>query len=139
MNYIEYFFWLAMNAFASPILFPPLIIPMLIGAIGLFISLLSVQISRRQFFLGAFLPLILPFAILLCGVVFHHVPNSGSDTAWAEWLIIGLLFAHLPLCVWQVAKLRDAWWFALCSSLLVFGYSCGAAFMSTMSVTGIWL
>ncbi len=141
MEGVGYFFWLGGEALSFPALFPPAGALMFLGVVGAFASLPYVPLDRwRQALTGALVPLALPTAILLCGVLLVCDPDL-DDVAprWPEWLVGGLLLAHLPLAALLVWRLRGALWFSLSASAAVFGYSCGAAFMSVMSVSGRWL
>jgi hypothetical protein len=141
VNPIGYYFWLGGQAFEVLLIFPPAGLLMAVGLIGAVCSLPRVSPARwRQALAAVLLPLAVPAAILLCGVLLVH--DTALDTEaprWPEWLVGGLLVAHLPLAAALVCWLRGARWFALSVSAAVAGYSCGAAFMRIMSVSGRWL
>jgi hypothetical protein len=95
---------------------------------------------RRLFWLGCAPPFVISFLILACGVAFAHHPGSDQPApAYPEYLIWVLLLAHLPLA----GLLAWRWggqWPAVAMSSLAAGYvSMCAGFISTMSVTGVWL
>jgi hypothetical protein len=141
MNGIEHFFWLAAQSFVFLVLWPPAGILMLMGILG--VAATAEQVARiqwQQVVAAVLPPLILPMAILLCGVLLAH--DTALDTPsprWPEWLVEGLLAAHLPLAAALTASVRDARWFVLSVCVATFGYSWAASFMSLMSVSGQWL
>src|SRR5262249_39611637 len=123
-------------------LFPLAALFMLVGGVGVMASLPSMPPARwRQAAVALLAPLPVPAAILLCGVLLSHRENGWVVPAprWPEYLVTGLLAAHLPLAAVLVWRLREARALALFALLAVAGYSCGAAIMSTMSVSGKWL
>jgi hypothetical protein len=138
---VEYFFWLAAQAFQVPVLFPPATLLILVGGVGAVGSLPYASSARsRQVLVAVLVPMALPAAILLCGVLLSH--DTELDTVaprWPERLIGSLFFAHIPVAALLVWRLRGARWLALFASIGMAGYSCGAAFMSIMSVSGRWL
>ena len=141
MNGLEYYFWLAIQALQVLVLFPPAALLMFVGVIGTVASVQFLPPDRRRRATAAILiPMALPAAILLCGALLVHDTDLDSlAPRWPEWLIGGLLLAHLPVAGLLVWRVRGARWVALFSSMAVASYSCGAAFMSTMSVSGRWL
>jgi hypothetical protein len=141
MDGVGHFLWLAAQALQVALSFPPTAALTLGGGAGALAAVCEVPPDRRRRALaGAVIPLVVPAAILLCGVLLAY--DTDLDEAaprWPEWLVGGLVSAQLPLAAALVGLLRGARWFALTVSVAVFGYSCGAAFMSTMSVSGRWL
>jgi hypothetical protein len=99
VNPIGYYFWLAGQAFAFPLIFPPAGLLMVGGLIGAVLSLPRVPHARwRQAQAAVLLPLAVPAAILLCGVLLAH--DTALDTEaprWPEWLVGG---CWLPTCPW---------------------------------------
>jgi hypothetical protein len=142
MSDVTYYFWLAGQAFEVPLLFPPAGALMFVGGAGAVLSSLSGDSGRwAQAAIAVSAPLALSAAILLCGVLLVHRSNGWVEPApeWPGYLITGLLATHLPLGAVLVWRLREVRLFALCASVAVAGYSCGAAVMSGMSVSGQWL
>jgi hypothetical protein len=141
MDGVCYFWWLTGQAFAVTIGFRPLVALTLAGVIGALVTLGAMRPDQwRRTLAGALIPLVIPAAILLCGVLLANSTELDEIAPrWPEWLIGALLLAHLPLAVVLVTLLRGARWFVLAVSVAIFGYSCGAAFMSMMSVSGRWL
>lgn len=141
MDGVSYFFWLASQAVEVTIYFFPAALLILAGGIGAAASCQVVPRDQWRLVLsGVVIQLAVPVAILLCGVLFVH--NTGLDEAapqWPEWLVAGLLLFHLPLAATLIVLLRGGRWFILAVAIAIFGYSVGAAFMSTMSVSGRWL
>jgi hypothetical protein len=141
MNAVGYFFWLAIQAFEVLVLFPPAWILMIAG--GLVALAAGGQVRRehrRRAAIAVVLPLVPPVMILACGVFFAHDASLHAQApAWPEWMIDGLLIAHLVLTAVLVVLLRGARWLALAVCAATLGYAVGAAIMSTMSVSGIWL
>lgn len=140
MDGVSHFFWLAGQALEVTFYFLPTAAVTLGGVLGAGVALLRLPaVHWWRALVGAVLPVV-PVAILLCGVLLaHNTDLDESAPQWPEWLVGALLLAQLPLAAALVTLLRGVRWFALAMSLAVFGYSCGAAFMSTMSVSGRWL
>jgi cytochrome bd-type quinol oxidase subunit 2 len=141
MNIVAYFFWLAAQALQFPLLFPPVMILMVVGIIGTASSTPFALPNRwRQDAASLLIPAVVPISILLCGTLFMHDTELDEVAPrWPENLIIGLLLTHIPLVALLVWRLRGARWLAFCASLMIASYSCGAAFMSIMAVSGRWL
>lgn len=144
MDGVDMFFWLAGQALEVTVFFPPTAALFLLGGIGAFLSVCEVPRNRWHHTLAclvvAIIQIAVPVAILLCGVLFAHDTELDEVAPrWPEWLVAGLLMSHLPLATALVALLRGARLFTLTMSVAIFGYSCGAAFMSTMAVSGRWL
>jgi hypothetical protein len=141
MDGVGHFFWLAAQALDVALLFPPTAVLTLVGGISAFVLVWAVPREHwRRALAGAIIPLALPVTILLCGVLLAYDTDLDEVAPrWPEWLVAGLLLTHLPLGAALVALLQGARWFSLAVSVVVFGYSCGAAIMSTMSVSGRWL
>jgi uncharacterized protein YqgC (DUF456 family) len=141
MDGVSYFFWLAGQALEIALFFPPTAILTLVAGVSAFVLVWAVLRERWHLALvGTVIPLVLPVAILLCGVLLaYNTDLDESASQWPEWLVTTLLLAHLPLSAALIALLRGARWFALAMSVAIFGYSWGAAIMSTMSVSGRWL
>jgi hypothetical protein len=141
MSGVGFYFWLAFQALSVLVFFPPAGLLMLGGIVASAVTLAMMPADRwRQALIGALAPLALPAAILLCGVLLVH--DTELDTVaprWPEDLVTGLLLAHIPLGLTLAWRLRGVRMFALSVSVAVAGYSCGAAFMSIMSVSGRWL
>jgi hypothetical protein len=141
MDGLGYFVWLAGQALAVMLVFPPTAVLGLVAGLGAVGALCRLPPnSWRRVLAGALIPLVVPAAILLCGVLFAcDTELDEVASQWPEWLVAGFLLAHLPLTAVLVALLRGVRWFTLAVSVAVFAYACGAAFMSTMSVSGRWL
>ncbi len=141
MKAVEYFFWLGFQTFEILIIFPPAGLLMVAGSIGALVAGGQVRHEHwRRAIVAVFLPLVPPVMILACGVFFVHDTsfNRGAP-AWPEWMIDGLLISHLALTAVLVGLLREVRWLALAVCAATFGYACGAAAMSSMSVSGDWL
>src|SRR5262249_42205067 len=96
----------------------------------------------RLLALGCLPPAMFPIAILAVGAAFPSEPPwvTGVDAPGGpEYLLNGLLLAQLPLAAGAV------WWWrgqrpAIAASWVCVGYiSLDAWFVSTMSVSGVWL
>ena len=138
---VGYFIWLAVESVAVLAIFPPALFLLAVSLLGVVQTAHYVPLDRRRQALATtLLTLALPLAILLCGVLLKHDGElQGSARDWPEWLVEGLFVAHLPLAALLMAMMRGIRWFVLSISGLCLGYSCGAAFMSIMSVTDTWL
>jgi hypothetical protein len=139
---VNYYLWLAGQALPALILFPPGAVCLCVGGIGT-LGLLPTVLPKWwwQAAIAVLAPLALSAAILLCGVLLVY-RDDGWDVPAPEWpqaLVAGLLLAHFPLGAVLVWWLRGVRALALCASLAAAGYSCGAAIMSGMSVSGQWL
>lgn len=140
MIVIYNYLWLACEAFSMLLIIWPVGITMFIGTIGAIVSLqIMAEAARWKVVVCPIISAIIPTSVLLCGVLLPHNLRDGPAPLWPEYLIDGLLLTHLPLAVLLVWTLKGARWFTFCASLAVASYSCGAAVMSGMSVSGVWL
>jgi len=141
MGGVGYFFRLAVEGFMILQLIWPAGYMIFVGTIWAVVLFhILPEAHRRKALVGALIPLVIPAVILVCGVLL--VNDIDSDTLpprWPEWIIGGLLLSHLPLTAVLIWWQKGARWFVLCASLAVASYSCGAAFVSIMSVSGRWL
>jgi hypothetical protein len=81
-----------------------------------------------------------PDTFLWLSLAFRQHGVADPDTTRVpEQLVLGILLFHLPLAATLITLLRGARWFTSGVALAIFGYSWGAACISTMSVTGSWL
>jgi len=141
VNSIEYFFWLAGQAFGIFSLFPPAWILALVGVALMFAQLSAASVVKFDRKLLAILPpALIPIIILWWGVQFKCPQGAWrSADQSVVWMIKALLFSHLPLAILLTFKLKELRLFAFGVSTLMSAYSLGAAALSTMSVTGHWL
>src|SRR5262249_53531759 len=78
----------------------------------------------------------------LCGVIFVQDPPwvTGVEApAGPQYLILGLLVSHIPLTALLIWRWRPQWPVVLASAVVAAYVSVCAAFISGMSVTGVWL
>jgi hypothetical protein len=141
MGDAEQVFWFAAQALAATFGFPPTALLVVGGCAGAIVSAGALRPNQKWGALVAVVvPLALPVAIVVCGVLLTFDTDLDAVApSWPEWLVYGLLAAHLPTAVGLMALLNNARRFVLATSVAAFGLSCGAAFMSIMAVSGRWL
>ncbi len=132
---------LAVLALEVLFIFPPLAALTLAGMVGAPWAADGVPADRwRPALAGVALQLVFPAAILLCGVLLaHDTALHVAAPRWPEWLVEGLFWAQVAVAIALLVLLRGARWFILAVSVGILGYSCSAAAVSSMSVSGRWL
>jgi len=141
MNALFYYLWLAVQSVTVLVLLPYAGILFLAGAFMALVFAFRLRPEQRlRALAGTFASLVIPAAVLLCGVVFAHNPLLDSKApTWPLQLIHGLLVAQLGLGALLVSLLRGIRFFVLAMSTAAFGYAIGAWFISGMSISGEWL
>jgi hypothetical protein len=140
MAEVSYFFWLGTQAIeVAGFFFPGFA---LLAVCGLIVSTVAAirdpQPLRRKWAL-LLVPVVIPIAILGYGVAFNYTGPIGSAPEWRGEIIDVLFWSQVPIGIIITAIL----WRNPLVPLGVVGflmwYSIGAAFMSGMSVTNVWL
>jgi hypothetical protein len=97
------------------------------------------QVRLRRSDLTAFSPFALTALIFAIGFVFPAASAHRPSAPWASTAIVLLLFAHLPLTAFLLYVERVSRSFILLLSVLAFGASSFACFVSGMSIQGEWM
>jgi hypothetical protein len=141
---IDYFSWLVgqtVTAVFSMHCFGVTLLVVLLLVLSWWASPGWKELRGRGLFWRCALPVLIPFATLICGAACAYTPAGPRTVAGiAPDLILEVLFwAHLPLwllLVWRTGRYAlfvtacSLWW-AYCSMV--------AGFFASMSVTGDWL
>ena len=139
MNDVQYFLWLAQQAFSGLVFAWPLTVAtflLVIVAAGFRFNRRQQAKARLAWLIG---PVAIPAVILLWGTVFRETGQSGRELAWQVQTIYVLLFAQLlaaGIATW-CAKIFRFLVFAV--SIFVTHYCFWSAFVAAMSVTNDWL
>lgn len=137
MDFFDNMLWLAERAVAEAMHFStPLAV---LVASNLFLAALSNspfhRPARRLKHLRAFVPFVLPAAILTWGALMRQ-NSEGLAPAWPQYVISVLLALHIPATVYCIKRMKGYRWFAFSISLFQLWCSFAAALAATMAVRG---
>ena len=139
MSGVAYFIYLVRDVYVNPIA-----AVLAAGSIVAFAATKcdSIGSRLRLFLLGCLPPFAMPMAILVVGVVYVSKPPwvTGVEApAFPGYIIEALTLAHFPLAALMI------WWWGKRWPAIAVSWACAgvlslaAGFISSMSVTGIWL
>jgi hypothetical protein len=138
MDGVDYFFSLAATACLLVFVYWPSAFLVTFG-LGT-ASTLAVRGAKNEYrspALGSLAQLVVPAAILLCGVLFRwDGPDDADPPAWPSHFIPYLLWGHVPVTAGLLVFFRRAWLLVLAAGLAVLGFSLAAVLASGMAVTG---
>jgi hypothetical protein len=137
---VGYFFWLASQSVGIGLFLLPIqamIAFTAVVAAGFAAIWNPAQLKGKWLWL--LLPFVIPVVILAFGVAFHYQGPLGSAPPWRGQVLDVLVWAHVPIGLVLLVVARRNPLVPLGLSVFQWWVSCGAAFMSYMSVTNIWL
>lgn len=140
MGYIAYFLQMIVWSLECLFLSPPILLLAALG--GLVMAIIAASRcpeALRGKWKWLSLPFLMPTIIILFGMIFQYRGDIGTAPAWPGLVIAILLWSHVPIGLVLVAIARKNFLVPIGLTAFQMWLSLGAAFMSSMSVTNVWL